>query len=53
MIVGLLNVVIIHPLFVALWHSNWLLVQKNETNPMFMSFLFRSGSLCSSPPETI
>lgn len=42
-IVGLLNVAIIYPLWMDLWHSNWLLVQKNETEPMFMSFFIPVG----------
>ena len=43
-IVGLLNVAQIYFLYMDLWHSSWLLEQKNETHPMFLSFLFRSGS---------
>jgi hypothetical protein len=38
-IVGLLNLAIIYPLFMDLWHSSWRLQQKNETGPMFLSFL--------------
>jgi hypothetical protein len=37
-IVGLLNVAIIYFLYTDLRHSSWLLVQKNETEPMFLSF---------------
>lgn len=42
-IVGLMNVSIIYFLFMDLWHSNWLLVQKNETEPMFQSFFIPVG----------
>lgn len=42
-LVGLLNLAIIYPLFMDLWHSSWLLVQKNETEPMFMSFFIPIG----------
>lgn len=42
-IVGLMNLAIIYPLFMDLWHSSWLLVQKNETEPMFLSFFIPVG----------
>ena len=42
-IVGLLNLAIIYPLFMDLWHSNWLLDNKNEVEPMFMSFFIPIG----------
>ncbi len=42
-IVGLLNLAVIYPLFMDLWHSRWLLVQKNEVMPMFMSFFIPVG----------
>jgi hypothetical protein len=42
-IVGLLNLVIIYPLYVDLWHSSWLLAQKNEVEPMFLSFFIPIG----------
>ena len=42
-IVGLLNLAIIYPLFMDLWHSNWLLENKNEVEPMFMSFFIPIG----------
>lgn len=42
-IVGLLNLAVIYPLFIDLWHSNWLLEQKNEVMPMFMSFFIPIG----------
>ena len=42
-IVGLLNLAIIYFLYTDLWHSSWLLVQKNETEPMFMSFFIPIG----------
>ena len=42
-IVGLLNVALIYFLYVDLWHSNWLLVRKNECDPMFLSFFIPVG----------
>ena len=42
-IVGLLNSAIIIPLAMDLWHSHWLLEQKNEVMPMFMSFFIPVG----------
>jgi hypothetical protein len=42
-IVGLLNVVQIYFLYRDLWHSSWLLVHKNETHPMFLSFFIPVG----------
>ena len=42
-IVGLLNLAVIYPLLMDLWHSRWLLVQKNEVMPMFMSFFIPIG----------
>jgi uncharacterized protein DUF6632 len=42
-IVGLLNSAIIYPLSMDLWHSSWLLQQKNEVEPMFMSFFLPIG----------
>ncbi len=42
-IVGLLNLAIIYPLFLDLRNSSWLLVQKNETEPMFLSFFIPVG----------
>jgi cbb3-type cytochrome oxidase subunit 3 len=42
-IVGLLNLAIIYFLYADLWHSSWLLVQKNETEPMFLSFFIPVG----------
>jgi len=32
-------------LYMDLWHSSWLLEQKNETHPMFLSFLIPVGVL--------
>ena len=40
---GLLNLAVIYPLLMDLWHSRWLLVQKNEVMPMFMSFFIPVG----------
>jgi peptidoglycan/LPS O-acetylase OafA/YrhL len=42
-IVGLLNLALIYFLFLDLWHSSWLLVQKNETEPIFLSFFIPAG----------
>jgi hypothetical protein len=48
-IVGLLNLALIYFLYMDLRYSSWLLVQKNETEPMFLSFLLRSGSFSLWP----
>jgi hypothetical protein len=54
-IVGLLNLAILYPLFLDLWHSSWLLKQKNEVEPMFMSFFIPIGVFllvaATRPPE--
>ncbi len=42
-IVGLLNLSLIYFLFRDLWHSSWLLEQKNEIEPMFLSFFIPVG----------
>ena len=42
-IVGLINLSMIYFLYKDLWHSNWLLVQKNEIDPMFLSFFIPVG----------
>ena len=42
-IVGLLNLALIYFLYMDLWHSSWLLVQKNECDPMFLSFFIPAG----------
>ena len=42
-IVGLLNLAQIYFLYVDLWHSSWLLVRKNEIDPMFLSFFIPVG----------
>lgn len=42
-VVGLLYVALIYPLYMDLLHSSWLLVQKNETEPMFLSFYLALG----------
>jgi hypothetical protein len=42
-IAGLLNLAIIYPLFMDLWHSGWL-EQKNEVEPMFLSFFIPIGA---------
>jgi peptidoglycan/LPS O-acetylase OafA/YrhL len=42
-IVGLLNLAIIYPLYMDLRHSSWLLEQKNEVEPMFLSFFIPVG----------
>jgi hypothetical protein len=42
-IVGLLNLAVIYPLYMALRNSSWLLERKNEVEPMFMSFFIPIG----------
>jgi hypothetical protein len=42
-IVGLDNLALIYFLYMDLRHSSWLLVQKNETEPMFLSFFIPVG----------
>ena len=42
-IVGLLNLSLIYFLYTDLRHSSWLLVRKNETEPMFLSFFIPVG----------
>ena len=42
-LVGLFNVATIYFLYLDLRHSSWLLVQKNECDPMFLSFFIPVG----------
>ncbi len=42
-LVGLVDVSMIYFLYLDLWHSSWLLVKKNECNPMFLSFFIPAG----------
>jgi hypothetical protein len=42
-IVGLIDLSIIYFLYKDLWHSSWLLQQKNEVDPMFLSFFIPVG----------
>ena len=42
-IVGLINLATTYFLYMDLRHSSWLLVQKNETEPMFLSFFIPVG----------
>ncbi len=42
-IVGLLNLALFYFLFKDLWHSNWILENKNEIEPMFLSFFIPVG----------
>jgi hypothetical protein len=42
-IVGLLNLAVIYFLYMDLRHSSWLLEQKNEVGPMFLSFFIPVG----------
>jgi hypothetical protein len=42
-IVGLIDVSMIYFLYLDLRHSSWLLVQKNECDPMFLSFFIPVG----------
>ena len=41
--VGLFYCALVYPLYTDLYHSSWLLVQKNETEPMFLSFYIALG----------
>jgi uncharacterized membrane protein YraQ (UPF0718 family) len=43
LIVGLLDLAMIYFLYKDLRHSSWLLVQHNETHPMFLSFFIPVG----------
>jgi hypothetical protein len=42
-IVGLINLSLIYFLYLDLRHSSWLLEQKNEVEPMFLSFFIPAG----------
>src|SRR5579871_2126249 len=42
-IVGLVNLAIIYFLYMDLRHASWLLVRKNETEPVFLSFFVPVG----------
>lgn len=42
-VVGLFYLSTIYFLFRDLWHSSWLLEQKNEIEPMFLSFFIPVG----------
>ncbi len=42
-IVGLIDLAMIYFLYLDLWHSSWLLKQKNECDPMFLSFFIPVG----------
>jgi hypothetical protein len=42
-IVGLFNLALIYFLYLDLRHSSWLLEQKNECEPMFLSFFIPVG----------
>ena len=42
-IVGLFNLAMVYFLYTDLWHSSWLLEQKNECEPMFLSFFIPVG----------
>jgi hypothetical protein len=42
-IVGLLYLAMIYFLYLDLRHSSWLLVRKNECDPMFLSFFIPVG----------
>lgn len=54
-IVGLVNLAIIYPLYLDLRNSSWLLVKKNEVDPMFLSFFIPVGVFlliaARRPPE--
>lgn len=42
-LVGLLFIGLIYPLYMDLRNASWLLVMKNETEPMFVSFFIPLG----------
>jgi uncharacterized protein DUF6632 len=42
-LVGLAYIAMLYPLLTDLWHAKWLLVMKNETEPMFLSFFIALG----------
>src|SRR5215475_5403492 len=42
-LVGLIYVALIYPLYTDLAHSKWLLVMKNEIDPMFLSWFIALG----------
>jgi hypothetical protein len=42
-LVGLAYIAMLYPLLTDLWHAKWLLVMKNETEPMFLSFFIPLG----------
>jgi hypothetical protein len=42
-LLGLLYIALTYFLYKDLLHSSWLLVQKNETEPMFLSFYIALG----------
>jgi hypothetical protein len=42
-VVGLVNLALIYFLYMDLRHSSWLLEQKNECDPMFLSFFIPVG----------
>jgi hypothetical protein len=42
-LVGLVDLSLIYFLYVDLHNSSWLLVQKNECEPMFLSFFIPAG----------
>jgi hypothetical protein len=42
-VVGLVNLAPSYFLYMDLWHSSWLLEQKGEVGPMFLSFFIPVG----------
>jgi heme A synthase len=40
---GILFIALLYPLYVDLWHANWLVNMHNETEPMFLSFFIALG----------
>lgn len=42
-LVGVAYIAMTYPLVTDLWHAKWLLVMKNETEPMFLSFFIALG----------
>jgi hypothetical protein len=42
-LLGLLYLALLYPLYIDLAHSRWLLVMKNECDPMFLSWFIALG----------
>jgi len=42
-VLGILFIALLYPLFLDLWHANWLVKMHDETDPMFVSFFVALG----------